>query len=113
MAKKKIKGLCVHDKHIDVDIPLDDMPFDILLGEELFCAVKHYQKRGIHMDNKVHIFIAKDKTNFKDIDVLNKDLKYEEYRVLLRKYRMDIERAKQSIKRLKQNKNTIKQLKKE
>ena len=84
MVKTKIRdGLCLHDKHLDINIPFGMLPFDIQLGEELYCAVKHYQKRGIRTDNRAHIFITKNvansineaivKNDFEDID--DKELK--------------------------------------
>jgi len=59
--KKRIKNVQVywHDNHIDLDIDLESIPFDVSLDEDLICKVKGTQKLGIRTDNKVHIFIAK------------------------------------------------------
>jgi len=49
-----------HRNHLDIDIDPIFMPFEVKFSEELKSAVKGYQKMGIHMDGKIHIFIAKN-----------------------------------------------------
>lgn len=51
---------CGDKSHFDLDIPIEQMPFDVKEGETLFCMVKDFsQVRGHIPDGKVHIVLKR------------------------------------------------------
>jgi hypothetical protein len=58
-VKKSIHSqLFVHEEHLDLDIPINEFPFDVQLGQMLFCQVKDRKNLGNKLDGKVHLVIT-------------------------------------------------------
>lgn len=74
MSKRRTNGrVYVHDGHIDIDILIEDLPFDCNKGDKLLCLVKDRTKLGNKIDGYAHIVIAKvlekSKPSLRDIAV--------------------------------------------
>ncbi len=60
--KQKLSGgnkIFKHNDHLDLEIDIDDMPFKAKWSEVLHCRIKEHAGKGLRLDEKVHIVIAK------------------------------------------------------
>lgn len=84
----------LHNKHIDINIDMECIPFDVRYSEKLNCAVKGLKSRlGTKVDGMIYLFICKN-DNKKEINKV-----YEEEII---SYIKKIKRMEKEILRLKE-----------